>query len=149
MKRESGFTLVEIVVVIAIMGILASLAMPTFRTWQYRAYGTEATVMAKQILDAQIVYFLENEQFYPTSVPIDIYHDDVSNDPKVLAVKNNLNIDIPTGHLLNYSFTADNNPGAEFFQLTISSYRNFNIVKGSPAIIYVLYKDGKIENLTP
>jgi prepilin-type N-terminal cleavage/methylation domain-containing protein len=149
MRREAGFTLIEIMVVIAIMGILSALAMPTYRTWQYRAYGTEATLMAKQIMDAQIIYFLENNKFYPDNITLDINHDDASNDPDILAVKNNLNIVVPSGHLLNYTFAGVNMPGAETFDLTIASSGGFDIVKGSNFIHYVLDRNGNITNWTP
>lgn len=156
MKRESGFTLIEIMVVIAIIGILAALAMPTFRTWQYRAYGSEATLMAKQILDGQIVYFLENNKFYPNDNPAqpvewnNIFHDQTpATNPNFQAIKTNLNVAIPTGHRLDYTLTAHNDPGDEWFELNIASVGEFNIVKGSKSITYILTKTGDIDMGTP
>ena len=155
MKRESGFTLIEIMVVIAIMGILAALAMPTYRTWQHRAYGTEATIMAKQILDAQVVYYLEHNKFYPDNTSTEpensfVFHNDTpAANPDIQAIKNNLNIVIPTGHLLDYQLTADNTNGQETFTLTINSlFNRFDIVKGSSFIRYELDRNGNITNLT-
>ncbi len=150
MKMIKGFTLVEIMIVIAIMGMLAALAMPTFRTWQHRAYGTEALIMAKQILDAQITYFLEHDRYYPDTRPfIEIYHSDNPDDQDVLDIQDSLNIVVPTGHLLDYNFTADNTQGNEWFQLNISSVGGFDIIKGSSFVTFLLDRDGTIEEITP
>ena len=68
MQRKDGFTLIELMVGLAIIGILFASAIPLYQTWQQRAYGSEAAIMVKQILDAEIIYYLENDVFYP-------YHD--------------------------------------------------------------------------
>jgi type IV pilus assembly protein PilA len=43
-RRESGFTLIELMITVAIIGILASIAMPAFRDYAARAKVTEALV---------------------------------------------------------------------------------------------------------
>jgi type IV pilus assembly protein PilA len=44
-RKESGFTLIELMIVVAIIGILASIAMPAFRDYTARAKVSEGLVM--------------------------------------------------------------------------------------------------------
>jgi prepilin-type N-terminal cleavage/methylation domain-containing protein len=48
-RRASGFTLVELMIVVAIIGILSSVAMPAFKTFTLRARQSERRLVMKTI----------------------------------------------------------------------------------------------------
>ena len=63
MKKAKGFTLVELVIVIVIVGILSIVAVPIYRGYTRKAMGTEAKSLLGSIQTAQKVYYAENSTF--------------------------------------------------------------------------------------
>ena len=56
MRKNSGFSIVELMVVVAIVGVLAALAIPTFTSYIYRARVTEATNFLGEVKQRQESY---------------------------------------------------------------------------------------------
>jgi len=57
MKNNKGFTLVELLVVVLIVGILSAIALPQYQKAVEKANLTEALINAKAIVDASQRYF--------------------------------------------------------------------------------------------
>jgi prepilin-type N-terminal cleavage/methylation domain-containing protein len=102
MTGNKGFTLIEIMVVVAILGILGAMAMPAYKTARRMAVGSEATAILKQLVDAEIIYFLENNHYFPpgASEEVTVWEDDPADRE---LIKEALKITLPVGHHLNFS----------------------------------------------
>lgn len=61
-----GFTLVELMICVAVMGVLASVAVPTFVKFQCRSKQSEAKTMLRGILTAQVAYGSEYSSGFVT-----------------------------------------------------------------------------------
>ena len=59
LRGEKGFTLIELMIVIAIMGILAAIAIPNFIAYMDKTYCSKAEQDASNILSAISCYFSE------------------------------------------------------------------------------------------
>jgi prepilin-type N-terminal cleavage/methylation domain-containing protein len=67
--KSRGFTLVEIVIVIAILGILAAISIPNFRIYKEKAELASMLTTLKYLMDGEDLYFLDNNAFFAVNIP--------------------------------------------------------------------------------
>jgi len=61
--RKEGFTLIELMIVIAIIGILAAIAIPQFSAYRTRSYNSAAQSDLRNLATAQEAYFVDENTY--------------------------------------------------------------------------------------
>ena len=64
-----GFTLVEIMISLAILGILASISIPNYRIYKDKAEYASMMTTLKYLMDGEDFYFLDNGVFFAVNIP--------------------------------------------------------------------------------
>jgi len=62
-RSEKGFTLVELMIVVVIIGILASIAIPKFSSLISKTKVTECKTILRQIVNLEKTYYLSNTAY--------------------------------------------------------------------------------------
>lgn len=67
MKNNHGFTLIELMIVVAILGILTAIAMPVYKDYIAKTYVTEGLGLAMSAKVAMTDYYASNGKFTYTN----------------------------------------------------------------------------------
>jgi type II secretion system protein G len=80
MKNDKGFTLIELIVVVVILGILAAIAIPRFMDRTDDAAAAQAAADTKIVQNAIDLYFVDNPGTADDALDVTAYGDDTDQD---------------------------------------------------------------------
>ena len=67
MKNNYGFTLVELMIVVAIIGVMSAIAYPSYTSYMKKSGRADAKVGLARIADKQERYYLQNNTYATTT----------------------------------------------------------------------------------
>jgi prepilin-type N-terminal cleavage/methylation domain-containing protein len=95
-NRQKGFTLIELMIVVVIIGILAALAIPRFMTATVKSKQSEAKGILKQIYTMERTYRQQNNDYWGAGLVA------TAAAPNVFAP---IGVEIPLSAIYTYTIT--------------------------------------------
>ena len=104
-KSDSrGFTLIELMIVIAIIGILAAIAIPQFNAYRERSYNAAAESDIRNAATAQEAYYVDHRRYSPILATL------IGTNYGLYNLSNGVTVDVDGG-IKSYTLTAYHSSG--------------------------------------
>lgn len=109
-NNEKGFTLIELMIVIAIIGILAAIAIPQFTNYKKRAGNSASMSDLKNLATAQEVYNTDNNTYTSTIANL--------SDAGFISASKNVTVTITAASATAFTATAVSSAGTHTYTVT-------------------------------
>ena len=110
-KNEEGFTLIELMIVIAIIGILAAIAIPQFSAYRTRSFNSAAAADIRNAATAQEAYFVDNQSYTAAQA-------DLVGAIYGLYLSDNVTLSVTAATTSGYTMTSTHSSGDATWTLT-------------------------------
>ncbi len=70
MKKNAGFTLIELMIVVAIIGIISAIAYPSYDSYMKKSRRADAKTAMTQMADRQERFYLQNNSYTTNTVNV-------------------------------------------------------------------------------
>ncbi len=100
MKKQSGFTLIEVLVAVAILGLLVAVAFPSWQGFLIKTKRSEAKVLLTEAANEQVRYFTENNRYASSMTQLGYGSD------RYLSENGNYGVEVQSSTASSYTLVA-------------------------------------------
>ena len=109
-SNHRGFTLIELMIVIAIIGILAAIAIPQFNAYRKRSFNAAAESDIRNAATAQEAYYVDHRRYSPILATL------LGTNYGLYNLSQGVSIDVASG-IQSYTLTAYHSSGNRTFRI--------------------------------
>lgn len=139
-NNQGGYTLIELLTVVTIIGILATIAIPNYRGYRDKAKMVTVVSTLRQIRLAEEVYFTDNKRYFPDPGDTSLTNRTGTIEVPGLEMK----ILLPHGQTYSITHPADSNQYGYIVYIKTDFDRNQNGTKDEYLYKHITTSSGTI-----